>query len=88
MLPGQRLDATIFTSEKSQSIVVPIQTIFRKNGKSWVYHKIAEGEYRKKDVMTGTCSTSQCVVISGLSENDIIALTEPNKESSQDKENS
>ncbi len=87
LLPGQRLDATIFTSEKSQAIVVPIQTIFRKNGRSWVYHKGANGEYRKKDVMTGICSTSQCIVKSGLSENDIIALTEPNKPSSQDKEN-
>lgn len=88
LLPGQRLDATIFTTEKSQAIVVPIQTIFRKNGKSWVYHKTATGEYRKKDVITGVCSTSQCIVKSGLVENDIIALIEPNKESSEDKESS
>ena len=88
LLPGQRLDATIFTTEKSENIVVPIQTIFRKNGKSWVYHKTANGEYRKKDVMTGVCSTSQCIVDSGLSENDIIALIEPNMELSQDKEDS
>jgi len=88
LLPGQRLDATIFTTEKSENIVVPIQTIFRKNGKSWVYHKTANGDYRKKDVMTGICSTSQCIVKSGLSENDIIALIEPNVESDQDKESS
>jgi HlyD family secretion protein len=88
LLPGQRLDATIFTSEKSENIVVPIQTIFRKNGRSWVYHKTPNGEYRKKDVMTGICSTSQCIVDSGLSENDIIALIEPTSESSQDKESS
>ncbi len=88
LLPGQRLDATIYTTEKSENIVVPIQTIFRKNGKSWVYHKTANGDYRKKDVMTGICSTSQCIVESGLSEDDIIALIEPIKESSKDKEKS
>jgi multidrug efflux pump subunit AcrA (membrane-fusion protein) len=88
LLPGQRLDATIFTTEKSENIVVPIQTIFRKDGKSWVYHKTANGDYRKKDVMTGICSTSQCIVEAGLSENDIIALIEPKKESSKDKEKS
>jgi multidrug efflux pump subunit AcrA (membrane-fusion protein) len=88
LLPGQRLDATIFTTEKSENIVVPIQTIFRKDGKSWVYHKAANGDYRKKDVMTGICSTSQCIVEAGLSENDIMALIEPKKESSKDKEKS
>lgn len=77
LLPGQRLDATIFTTDRSNSIVVPIQTIFRNSGKSWVYHKISESTYRKKDVVTGTCSTSQCIIKSGLKENDVIALTEP-----------
>lgn len=77
LLPGQRLDATIFTSERTESIVVPIQTIFREKDKSWVYQKVSEGQYRKKDVQTGTCSASQCLIKSGLYENDIIALTEP-----------
>ena len=77
LLPGQRLDATMYTSDQNRAIVVPIQTIFRKKGKSWVYQKLENGGFRKKDVMTGTCSSSQCIVKSGLQENDIIALTEP-----------
>jgi len=88
LLPGQRLDATIFTSEQTESIVVPIQTIFREKGKSWVYHKVSGGQYRKKDVLTGTCSASQCLIESGLQENDIIALTEPVSESKSEGESS
>ena len=83
LLPGQRLDATMYTSNNNQVLIVPIQTIFRNKDKSWVYHKKSNGDYLKKDVITGTCSSSQCIVKSGLQENDVIALTEPK----QNKEN-
>ena len=77
--PGQRVEATIYTSKKSRSLVVPIQTIFRKGDKSWVYLKnINSNEFIEKSVNTGMCSTSQCVIQSGLVENDIIALIKPN----------
>ena len=84
LLPGQRLDATMYTAENKDSIVVPIQTIFREKGKSWVYQKKKDGGFRKKDVLTGTCSNSQCVVTTGLQANDIIALTEPQQIMEQD----
>jgi len=77
LLPGQRLDATMFTSNFKQALVVPIQTIFRDKDKSWVYYKNKNGQYEKKDVNTGICSSSQCIIESGLQENDVIALTEP-----------
>ncbi len=79
LLPGQRVAATIYTSKKSQSLVVPIQTIFRKGDKSWVYLKNRNNnEFAEKSINTGMCSTSQCVIKSGLVENDIIALIQPN----------
>ena len=78
LLPGQRLDATIYTSDQKHSIVVPIQTIFRENNNNWVYLKDKNtGEFNKKSINTGLCSTSQCVIKSGLVENDIIALIKP-----------
>ena len=84
LLPGQRVDATIYTSEKSRSIVVPIQTIFRQGDNNWVYQKDKNTDkYVKKDITTGLCSTSQCVIDSGLMENDIIALTDPIKDVSK-----
>ena len=76
LLPGQRLDATIYTSEKSYSVVVPIQTIFRKGQENWVYLK-QNNEFVKHNITTGVCSSSQCIIKSGLKENDVIALTKP-----------
>jgi RND family efflux transporter MFP subunit len=76
LLPGQRLDATIYTSEKSNSVVVPIQTIFRKGKENWVYLK-KNSEFVKKNITTGVCSSSQCIIKSGLKENDVIALIKP-----------
>ncbi|MEZ5496595.1 MAG: efflux RND transporter periplasmic adaptor subunit [Gammaproteobacteria bacterium] len=76
LLPGQRLDAVIFTSDESENIVVPIQTIFREGEDSWVYLK--EGNsFNKRFVTTGLCSTSQCQIDAGLKENDVIALVDP-----------
>lgn len=78
LLPGQRLEATIYTSDLAENLAVPIQTIFRKDEISWVYLKNSStGEFIKKIIKTGQCSSSQCIVESGLNENDIIALIEP-----------
>jgi RND family efflux transporter MFP subunit len=78
LLPGQRLEATIYTSDHDQAIIAPIQTIYRKETDSWVYLKDnGNGEFKKNPVKTGLCSTSQCVIISGLNEGDVIALTDP-----------
>jgi len=76
LLPGQRLDATIFTNSRQNSIVVPIQTIYREEKQIWVYLK-NDDEFNKKNVTLGTCSSSQCVIESGLLENDTIALIQP-----------
>ena len=77
LMPGQRLQATLFTSDKQMAIAVPIQTIFREGQQSWVYLKTSDGKYVKKDVRTGECSSSQCIVQTGLQEGDVIALTQP-----------
>jgi len=77
LLPGQRLDAIMYTSDNTNAIIVPIQTVFREKEQSWVYRKNSEGHYVKNTIVTGTCSSSQCIVESGLQENDVIALTEP-----------
>ena len=78
LLPGQRLDATIYTSNHGSVIVAPIQTIFREESDSWVYLKDkSSGEFKQKQIKTGLCSTSQCVIEFGLEAGDVIALTDP-----------
>lgn len=82
LLPGQRLDAQIYTSEKTSAIAVPIQTVIREGTDSWVYLKDKNNHFKKQYVKLGDCSTSQCLIQSGLKNNDVIALTLPenNKE--------
>lgn len=78
LLPGQRVEATILTSDKQDALSLPIQTIFRDGNKTWVYLKDENSEtFIEKAITTGLCSSSQCIIKSGLKENDIIALTDP-----------
>ncbi len=87
LLPGQRLDAIIKISENIQGIALPIQTIFRDGSKTWVYLK-QNNEFIKTDVRIGLCSTSQCVIESGLKDQDNIALIDPTKEKAKGGEES
>ncbi len=81
LIPGQRLDATILTSEKSNSLSLPIQAIFRKGQETWVYLQDSNGStFTKKTVQIGQCSTSLCLIKSGIKEGDTIALTKPFEE--------
>ncbi len=76
LLPGQRLDAKILLNKKQQGISVPIQSILRDENKTLVFVKNKD-KYNKKAVKLGLCSSSQCVVESGLKENETIALINP-----------
>lgn len=87
LLPGQRLDAVISISENIQGIAIPIQTIFRDGDNTWVYVK-QNNEFIKREVAIGLCSTSQCVIKSGLKDQDQIALIDPTKEKSKEGEKS
>ena len=79
LLPGQRLDAIIHINDKVNAISIPIQTIFRKDDTTWVYVK-KDGNFNKQNIQLGLCSTSQCLVKSGLKDADVIALVDPTKE--------
>ncbi len=79
LLPGQRLDAVISISENIQGIAIPIQTIFRDGDNTWVYVK-QNNEFIKREVAIGQCSTSQCIIESGLKDQDNIALIDPTKD--------
>ncbi len=81
LIPGQRLDATILTSKKSNNLSLPIQAVFRKGQETWVYRQHSgDKKFTKKTVQTGQCSTSLCLIKSGINEGDVIALTKPFEE--------
>lgn len=74
--PGQRLSARIDVVNESNGFVVPIQTIFRDQQHSWLYIKKGE-RYIEQTVETGFCSASMCTIKSGISDGDIVALSQP-----------
>ncbi len=74
--PGQRLDASIRVVEQPEGLVVPIQTVFRVEDSTWVFVQI-DKEFKQRAVDTGFCSSSLCTINSGLSDGDVIALTQP-----------
>ena len=83
LIPGQRLDATIFTSDKSKSTTLPIQAVFRKGQETWVYIKNSStGDFAKKTVQIKQCSASLCRIKSGIKPDDVVALIKPVEEKS------
>lgn len=76
LMPGQRLDASIRVVEQDRGLVVPIQTVFREQDHSWVFIQRGD-DFAQQTVTTGFCSSSLCTIESGLSDGDVIALTQP-----------
>lgn len=74
--PGQRLDARIRVIEQDQGLAVPIQTVFREQERTWVFVQRGK-EFAQQDVTTGFCSSSLCTIEAGLSDGDVIALSQP-----------
>ncbi|MEZ5471391.1 MAG: efflux RND transporter periplasmic adaptor subunit [Marinicella sp.] len=74
--PGQRLDASIRVVEQEQGLAVPIQTVFREQERTWVFIQKGGG-FAQQDVTTGFCSSSLCTIETGLTDGDVIALSQP-----------
>ena len=74
--PGQRLEASIRVVEQPSGLVVPIQTVFREQGSTWVYVQ-NNNQFKQQPVKTGFCSSSLCTIESGLNDGDVIALSQP-----------
>lgn len=76
LIPGQRLDAAIVVADHSSVISVPAQATFRNEDSSWVY--VQQGEaFVRRTIETELCSTSRCLIRSGLKPGEAIALSEP-----------
>lgn len=76
--PGQRLAASFRVVEQDEGLVVPIQTVFREQGSTWVYLQNGN-DFKQQPITTGFCSSSLCTIKTGLNDGDVIALSEPVK---------
>ncbi|MFO7575342.1 MAG: HlyD family efflux transporter periplasmic adaptor subunit [Bacteroidales bacterium] len=76
LLPGLTVSCRIIVNELQDVMFVPIESLFRDETSEYVWLKAGSG-FRRADVKTGAVNTNYVVVTEGLSENDLIALTDP-----------
>lgn len=81
MRVGQRVSATILV-EKPDTVVVPRQAVFERDGRTVVY-RAAVGGFEPVDVTLGVSSAGRVVVESGIEPGDRIALRDPTKAASE-----
>lgn len=75
MKPGQRVRATLELG-KQDTIAVPRQAVFEKDGKTIVYRRGEHG-YTPVAVELGAATPGRIAITSGLVEGDVIALRDP-----------
>lgn len=76
MRPGQRLQGDISIVSKPDTLTVPRQSLFSKDGVHWVYVKSSAG-FKKRLVSLGLRSLSRVEISRGLESGEQVALSLP-----------
>jgi multidrug efflux pump subunit AcrA (membrane-fusion protein) len=76
MRAGSSLRVVIDGREIANALHVPRQAVFEKNGKNFVFLRVGEDRFDRRDVKVENITESRAVV-SGLNEGDVIALVDP-----------
>jgi HlyD family secretion protein len=76
LLPGLTVSCKIKISEVPGVLYVPLEGIFKEQGKEFVYVKNSSG-FERRDVQIGSVNSDFAVVKNGLAENELIALSDP-----------
>ena len=85
LMPGLTVSCKIIINEISDTIYIPLESVFKDQGKDFVYVKTNSG-FRRRDIKVGATNTDYAIVTEGLTEQEELALTDPfiNKEESKD----
>lgn len=89
---GMTGDITFITQEEQEVLYVPKKAVVRKDGKSYVYKRDSDGEYRLSAVETGFSDGVNIQVVSGLEEGEtiyvasLVTAKEEDREEKQEKE--
>lgn len=76
MKPGQKLEAIIEVASIEQTLSVPNQVLYQKDGEFWLFVQSGKG-FVKRIVDVGQRSLTKSQIISGLNPGELIALTKP-----------
>ncbi len=74
--PGMSGEVEIITDRVRDAVFVPMQAVFEKEGKKWVYVK-AKGSFQRREVSPGRASESQVLIAKGLAGGEEVALVDP-----------
>ena len=75
LLAGSSVRLVIDGRVVADALQVPRQSVFEKNGKTFVYLKVGD-RFERRDVKV-TDSTESRAVVTGVNEGDVIALIDP-----------
>ncbi|MCL2916636.1 efflux RND transporter periplasmic adaptor subunit [Shewanella litorisediminis] len=78
MLPGRQVQARVSALSEDQVLAVPNQAIFQREGRYWVYVKSQDG-FIEQTITPGSRSLNRTVILEGLKEGDVVALTVPRR---------
>jgi len=76
LLPGLTVSCKIIVNEIKDVLFIPLESLFKEQGKEYVYLKSGKG-FKHHDIKTGAINTDFAIVLEGLNENDVIALSDP-----------
>ena len=76
LLPGLTVSCRIIVDKIEDVLYVPIDAVHTEAGENFVFKKSGNG-FKKTEVETGRSNSDYTVIVSGLNENDEVALIDP-----------
>ena len=76
LLPGLSVSCKIIVKEIPDVLYIPLESLFRETGVEYVYLKSGSG-FKRREIKSGAINTDFAIITEGLSEKDVIALSNP-----------
>jgi HlyD family secretion protein len=73
LLPNINVSTTIIATSKQNALTVPREAVREENGHNYVY-VVQDNRLRRRDVKLGITKLTRVEVLSGISENDTVAV--------------
>lgn len=74
--PGMTADVEFISHQIASAVYVPIESVFEREGNTWVFVK-KDGGYVRTKVKTGIQNDSNVVITSGISPGQVVSLIDP-----------
>ena len=81
LMPGMTVSCEIIINEIPDTLFIPLEALFKQDGKNIVYLK-KDGGFETKQVSIGTENDDYVIITDGLSEGEQVALSDPTESQS------